>query len=149
MFLNLIIDKLNFLSTLLIIPFSYLAWKYCFDSYVALSKQYEETKLFKKRHNCVVMYRFKVFIGWPPMQLRMKKYVSKDCLDELYEPLLYFINTTQSSLDVAFMTLTVKPIYKALLGVHHRGVKVRVLLNFEHCNDSENYLKDMIKQGTI
>lgn len=144
---NLILENRNLFSALLLIPFSFLACKSLYDSYEILFKHHEEVKLFKERHNCVVMYRDKVFTGWPPIGKQIKSNIVKDSIAELYEPLHYFITTAQFSLDVALMTISMKPIYKALSQAANRGVKVRLLLNFEHAHVCKEDIKDLLRQG--
>lgn len=148
MFLNWIPSKIIVCSTYLLIPLSFLACKSFYDTYIQLARQYKEVKLFKSRHNCVVMYRDKVFIGWPPIGKRLKSDIPKDRLEELYEPVLYFINTAKYSLDVAVMIITIKPIWKALADANCRGVKVRLLLNFDHCHGMHENIKDLLRKGT-
>lgn len=144
MFFKLIPTKIFEHSTYLIIPLSFFICKSLYNSYIELSTEYKEAVLFKRRHNCVVMYRDKVLIGWPPVEKKLKSSIPKNHLDDLYEPLLYFINTAKHSLDAAFMVVTIKPIWKSLANAYHRGVKVRLLLNFDHCDimrDDINTLK--------
>lgn len=144
-FLNTIPEKVAFSSILVLIPVSFLALRSLYYCNASLSKEYEEVKLFKKRHNCVVMYREKVVVGWPPKEIIVKSDIPKDCFEDLYEPILYFINTAKYSIDVAVMIIGIKPIFKALLDAQRRGVKIRIVLNFEHI-DTDN-IKELIREG--
>lgn len=139
--------KLGSLSELIIIPCTFLAFKYLYDYYVALSKKYHERLMFKQRHNCVVMYRNNIITGWPPFKERMKGNISKDCLVALYEPLLYFINTAQHSIDVAVMIINLPHITNALNDACLRGIKIRVLINFHHTESSKKLINELIKNG--
>lgn len=139
--------KLIEYSKYLIIPLSFFTCRSLYNSYMQLSTQYKEAIMFKKRHNCVVMYRDKSFIGWSPEEKKWKSNIPKDNLEELYEPLLYFINTAKSSLDVAFMIISIKPIWNALADAHQRGVEVRLLLNFNHCDGMREDIKNLMRKG--
>lgn len=134
-------------STYLIIPISLLAIKSLYNCYVELSNEYKEAELLKKRHNCVVMFRDKKFTGWPPYIERKKSNIQKNCLEELYDPILYFIYTAKYSLDIAFMLITVKPILNAVADANGRGIKVRILLNFSHCESTRENLKALKNKG--
>lgn len=134
-------------SKYLIIPLSFFTCRSFYNSYMQLSSEYKEAVLFKKRHNCVVMYRNNIFIGWPPLEKKLKSSIPKDHLEELYEPLLYFINTARYSLDVAFMIISIKPIWKALDDAYQRGIKVRLLLNFDHSDSMRKNIKTLMRKG--
>lgn len=134
-------------STFVIIPVSLLAFKSLYDCYVELSNEYKEAELLKRRHNCVVMFSDKIFRGWPPHNERKKSNIPKNCLEELFDPILYFIHTAKYSLDIAFMLISVKPILKALAAAYCRGVKVRILLNFSHCEGTREDLKALKTKG--
>lgn len=140
--------KIISFSAYLLIPFSVLAFKSLYACYLELSNEYEEAELFKKRHNCVVMFRDNMFTGWPPYNEREKNSVAKR-LEELYEPLLYFVHTAKNSLDMAFMLINIKPVFKALTDAHSRGVKVRLLLNFSHCESVKADLRTLKKEGNV
>ncbi|KAH1004233.1 mitochondrial cardiolipin hydrolase-like [Dendroctonus ponderosae] len=109
-------------GALLIIPI------YLFKYYRQLKRDYEEKLLFSKRHNCVVTYRpRKGFFGWP-LDCDSKK-CSPNNVEELYQPLLYFIRTAQHSLDVCVMHITVNCLVSELVKAKRRGVQIRALLN--------------------
>lgn len=141
----LITERVTTFSLFLLIPVSVFAVKSLYDCLTTFSKEYDEINLFKKRHNCVVMYREKVVLGWPPVERLLKSNVLKQHFEDLFEPLLYFINTAAFSLEVAVMLISVQPILKAFSIANKRGVKIRIILNLEHCKDIN--LKELVKEG--
>ncbi|XP_072399162.1 mitochondrial cardiolipin hydrolase-like [Diabrotica undecimpunctata] len=134
------------LTALAIIP-----WKVFYSKYKYFQKQYEEQLLFQNRHNCVVMYTVaKGMSGWPPHKDRiLPDITSKDGLYPMYEPLIYFIKTAEKSIYVAYMFIEIQEIMDALVEAHERGVKVRILLNFEHNKSDVGSIQKLISKGIM
>lgn len=150
MYLKIIVEnKFIVISSAALILVPYFTWKNLYNSYKNLKNKYDEELLFYKRHNCVVMYSgIKGVSGWPPHTERIKLNLNKqNCLAEVREPVIYFIDTAKKSLELAFMLINVNVVYKALVRAHQRGVKVRILLNFEHCESMLNEIRNLIKEG--
>lgn len=102
---------------------------YLLKYYRKLKRDYEKRLLFSKRHNCVVTYQpMKGFFGWPLDSEGEND--SPDVIEELYEPIMYFIRTAQHSLDLCVMHLTVNCLVSELVTAKRRGVRIRILLNF-------------------
>ncbi|KAJ8926551.1 hypothetical protein NQ314_021067 [Rhamnusium bicolor] len=146
---NLIENKFTLVSSAALVLIPYYTWKTLYYSYKSLRNEYEDEILFQKRHNCVVMYtENKGMSGWPPHTGRVKLDINKkNSLDTLHEPILYFINTAKKSLDIAFMLLDVNSIYMALKRAHERGIKLRILLNYDHCESRLVEIKNLAKEG--
>ncbi|CAH1138892.1 unnamed protein product [Phyllotreta striolata] len=121
----------------------------CYIKYKKLKKKYNEQVLFKERHNCVVMYTAQLGMkGWPPSEARIcPNIIEKDCLDRMYEPILYFINTSVITLDIAYMMISINKIYDALFEARKRGVEIRLIMNFDHCKSDLSSIRKCINQG--
>ncbi|XP_028144520.1 uncharacterized protein LOC114338142 [Diabrotica virgifera virgifera] len=132
------------LTALAIIP-----WKIFYSKYKYYQNQYEEKLLFQNRHNCVVTYTAtKGIAGWPPHNDRiLPDITSKDGLCALYDPFIYFIKTSEKSIEVAYMFILIQEILDALVEAHERGVKVRILLNFEHNKTDTGPIHKLISKG--
>lgn len=116
------------------------------------SKQRDTNKhlLFLQKHNCVVTFQAnKGYRGWPPNLRTVATPTLTKTLENLIEPLLYFIQTAERSLDMAVMILNLKSVYSELSEALKRGVKVRILCNFQHSNSSLSDIKSLIKQGRL
>ncbi|KAK9877192.1 hypothetical protein WA026_016940 [Henosepilachna vigintioctopunctata] len=134
------------LKCVIILVPPYIVCKYLYVRYKDDRKRYEEAVLFRKRHNCVVMYRSgKGHSGWPT--LISANNISIKNIDLLYEPFMYFIDTAKKSLDIAIMSISVKPIIDALINAHKRGIKIRVISNFYTNVGKTNYYKEMKRQN--
>lgn len=146
---DIIGNKFAMISSAALILVPYFTWKSLYNSYNNLKNKYDEEVLFYKRHNCVVIYSgVKGMSGWPPHTERVKlDFNNQNCLAELREPIIYFIDTAKKSLELAFMMINVNSVYKALIRAHQRGVKVRILLNFEHCEGKLSEIRNLIKEG--
>ncbi|KAJ8964445.1 hypothetical protein NQ317_013855 [Molorchus minor] len=145
MYLNILNNKFTLITStaIIIIPF------YIYKTYRTLKNEYQEKLLFYDRHNCVVMYNgTQGMSGWPPHTGRIKLNLKKEnCLEVIHEPVLYFIRTAKISLDVAFMLLGINSVYVALKQARGRGVKIRLLVNYEHCANKLSEIKSLIKEG--
>lgn len=88
------------------------------------------SKLHHTYHNCCVIYsKSKGYSGWP---LRKEKiFVDLQNKEALFEPLLYFLRTASNSLDIAVMMIHANVVYETLHAVLKRGVKVRLVLDYE------------------
>ncbi|XP_074028048.1 phospholipase D [Leptinotarsa decemlineata] len=141
--------KFAILSSAAFIIIPYYTWKSFYRTYKSLKRQYDEEILFSKRHDCVVMYSSnKGMYGWPPYRERIVADITdENWCDKLYEPIIYFIDTAKFTLDVAIMMITIKQIYQALIDAQKRGVKVRILLNFEHSENMLPQIRECIKGG--
>lgn len=133
--------SLFFLAIVTIIP--------CYIKYKRLKEKFNQELLFKQRHNCVVMYNTDLGMsGWPPYKKRIRPVITEEnCLDVLYEPIIYFINTSTKTLDVAYMMISIPKIYDALIEACKRGVNVRLLMNFEHSKRDLNIIRKCIREG--
>ncbi|CAG9816275.1 unnamed protein product [Phaedon cochleariae] len=144
-------NKLLIISSAAALLGPYYAWKYFISVYKSLRRQYDEEVIFHARHDCVVMYTgSKGMSGWPPYKGRIVPDITNEnCLDVLYEPMIYFINTAEKSLDVACMMIGINKIFEALIVASKKGVKVRMLLNREHVNNTHmlSNVRECIRQG--
>ncbi|KAJ8919630.1 hypothetical protein NQ315_006156 [Exocentrus adspersus] len=145
----LIENRIALLTSAALILVPLFTWRNLYETYRSLKRKYDEDVLFQKRHNCVIMYsEFKGMSGWPPHLERIKVDFDKEnCLARLREPVIYFIDTARVSLDIAFMLVTVKSVYQALIRARHNGIRVRLLLNFESMKSRLNDIKSLIKEG--
>ncbi|KAG5899255.1 hypothetical protein JTB14_035433 [Gonioctena quinquepunctata] len=86
--------------------------------------------------------------GWPPYEERIVPDITtQNWCDILYEPIMYFLDTAKNTVDVAIMMISVKKIYQALINARRRNVKVRVLLNYEHCERMLPEIRKCIEEG--
>ncbi|XP_057672633.1 uncharacterized protein LOC130904092 [Diorhabda carinulata] len=136
--------KLFGLTILALIP-----WKILYNKYKTNQLKYEKQLLFHERHNCVVMYtNIKGMSGWPPYKDQIVANIKeKNCLDPLYEPIIYFINTADKSLDISYMIIAIQKVYNTIIEACKRGVKIRLLMNFEESKNNLIPVQDCIKEG--
>ncbi|CAH0546144.1 unnamed protein product [Brassicogethes aeneus] len=140
-------NKLWVLSSAALLVVPIYTWRKLYKSYKEDKINYEREVLFHKRHNCVVLYSpRKGMSGWPPHLTRIKANI-KDGMSVLIEPIVYFINTAIKSIDIAVMILTCEGITNALIDASKRGIKVRILLNFEHAYNTSHLYRKMINEG--
>ncbi|KAF7282776.1 hypothetical protein GWI33_001925 [Rhynchophorus ferrugineus] len=133
-------------TVLLVLPV--YSWKLCFRYWQKLKKAHEETVLFEARHNCVVTYRpNKGFIGWPVSEIEDAKFSDNKMFEKLYQPILYFIRTSKKSLVISVMILNLNEIYSELLEARKRGVKIRIINNFQHASSSKEMIYELLKNG--
>lgn len=138
-----------FVSTVLLILPVY-SWKLFFRYWQELKKDHEERTLFETRHNCVVTYRpNKGFFGWPVSESENVKFNNNKMFEHLYQPVIYFIKTSKKSLDISVMILNLNVIYAELLQARKRGVKIRIINNFQHTNSCKEMIYEMIKNGVL
>lgn len=89
----------------------------------------KETELFQKRHNCCVLYfKDKGYAGWPPHKERIR--LDFQNKNSIFEPLLYFLQTAEKSLDIAVMMTHIKIVMKTLCDMQKKGVKIRLVLDY-------------------
>lgn len=101
-------------------------------------------ELFHNKHNCVVMYRRNQgMIGWGSATAKIT--ITPSTYDRLFEPIIYFLNTAEESVDVAIMLITVQPILKVLHDLLKRGIKVRMIL--DHDSMKMESLNTLVKLG--
>ncbi|CAH1987362.1 unnamed protein product [Acanthoscelides obtectus] len=125
------------------------AWKYLYSSYNKLKSNYEREKLFQERHNCTVMYSSnRGMTGWPPHTERLiPELRDPNMLKILIEPVSYFFATAEKSLDIALMLIIGKIFFAEILGAHRRGVKVRLILNYDHMDSTLPEIRELMKEG--
>lgn len=143
--------KVTFACSTIFIFLSFYSWKSLYSTYKSLKSRYQKIVLHRQRHNCVVMYHAtKGYNGWPPFSnTRVHSDIStKTTLDQMFEPIVYFINTATFSLDIAVMLLNIQAIHDALLLACRRGIRVRILLNFEdgRLRDTDN-IQELKSEG--
>lgn len=86
-----------------------------------------EEKLFFERHNCCVCYCKGTMTGWPPHRERL--YLTLTTIEQLYEPVLYFLRTARFRIDIALMIINVIVVKTVLCELAKSGVQVRLLLD--------------------
>lgn len=102
-------------------------------------EQMREEKLFHQRHNCCVTYsQGKGYAGWPPHKERLSYVLLTH--QEVYEPLLYFLQTAKYTLNIAVMILSVRRIIETLCEIARKGVCVRLLMDYDK-SDTETIQK--------
>lgn len=96
-------------------------------------RQMNKTKLFYQRHNCCVTYfKSKGFTGWPTHESDVEfSLLNGTCI---YEPVLYFLRTAKFSVNIAVMILNVKAIEETLSNIAEKGVRVRLILDYDKCD---------------
>ncbi|KAJ8959391.1 hypothetical protein NQ318_022079 [Aromia moschata] len=62
-------------------------------------------------------------------------------------PSYILLTLLKKSLDVAFMLISINKVYTALLNAHRKGVKIRILLNFDHCNSKLTEIRHLMSEG--
>ncbi|KAK5639330.1 hypothetical protein RI129_011822 [Pyrocoelia pectoralis] len=122
-----------------------ITWAQFFKEWYEQEKQYKQHLLFLKRHNCVVMYTTGKMTGWPS-QNTTNQNENRLNVKELYEPILYFIRTAKTSIDIAVMTISVECIIDELLEAVKRNVKVRIITDF-HFNRNYKLLIPLQRVG--
>jgi len=144
---HIIQHKYSFLAATALLFIPAYSWKSFFSYWKCLQHEYDQKVLFKKRHNCVVTYQpNKGLAGWPPNVSRVR--ASGDKLFEtLYEPILYFIRTAETTLDIAVMLINVNIIYSELITARRRGVKIRIIFNFHHTDSTKDHIKELMREG--
>lgn len=116
-----------------------------FKEWYQLEKEYKKHLLYLKRHNCVVMYTNGKMSGWP-CEGTSDPNESKLNVIKLYEPILYFIRTAKTSIDIAIMTISVECIIDELLEAVKRNVRVRIITDF-HFNRNYRLLVPLQRVG--
>nr|CAH7714857.1 unnamed protein product [Callosobruchus chinensis] len=146
---NIFEDKLSLVSASVAALIPLYAWKFLYSNFNRLQSNYKHEKLFEERHNCTVMYTAnKGMIGWPPYQERIVPEITDPNLFKIvYEPILYFLETAEQSLDIAMMIITSKLFFADILGAHRRGVKIRLILNYENAKSSLPDIRELMKEG--
>lgn len=140
-------NKYSFLATAVLLVIPAYSWKKFFNDRKKLKDDYEQEMLFHKRHNCVVTYQpNKGISGWPPNVGRIQGNSDK-LFEDLYEPILYFIRTAKQSLDIAVMLITVKILYLELVKARKRGVRIRLLCNFQNNDSSQDQIRKLMAEG--
>ncbi|XP_066254475.1 mitochondrial cardiolipin hydrolase-like [Euwallacea similis] len=118
----------------------------CFKLYKSWLRQrkiFEEKILFHQRHNCIVTYRTKGEIfGWPSA-----KHSSKGIIHTLFNPIIYFIQTANKSIDIAVMLMNAHAILDELTKAKKRGIKIRILCNFRHIESMSNEIRKLQAEG--
>lgn len=85
-------------------------------------------KLFYHRHNCCVRYfKDKGFTGWPPNKQKNLLLLN----EEIYQPLLYFLETAKCNIDIAVMILNVRKIEEVLCQIAKKGVVIRLIMDYD------------------
>lgn len=144
---ELLKNKLWLLSSAALLVLPLYTWRRLIKSYRKEIHNYENDILFHNRHNCVVMYSPKKGMsGWPPNTGRVKPKIV-DGIGTLFEPIIYFINTATQTLDIAMMILSFNGVLNALVEANKRGVKIRLLLNYNHAEGFLNNYRKLIKEG--
>jgi len=92
-----------------------------------LRRDAAKAKDFYEKHNCVVMFNaLRGMAGWPDYRQRLK--LTIDTYHKFGDPILYYINTAEKTLDIAMMNLKFASITQALQSALKRGVAVRMVL---------------------
>ncbi|XP_066151400.1 mitochondrial cardiolipin hydrolase-like [Euwallacea fornicatus] len=114
-----------------------------YKSWLRQRKIFKEKMLFHQRHNCIVTYRTKGEIsGWPGA-----KHSPKGIIDTLFNPIIYFIQTANESIDIAVMLVNVHAIFDELSKAKKRGIKIRILCNFRHIESMKNEIRKLQADG--
>lgn len=135
-------SKSNVLPIVLLLPAGYF-WKKLYDTYKTLEKDYKDQKTFHERHNCVVMFSKTAIRGWPPEEIK----IDTNNMERLLEPYLYFIKSATKSIDVAVMALAMDQIVGALCEASKRGIKVRLVVNFQSVKGMNKKYKKITSAG--
>lgn len=115
-------------------------WFKLYREWKNLRDEYEKHQLFTKRHNCTVMYRNGNVIGWPCANT-----LKHSILADKYEPILYFIRTSEVSLDIAVMVLNAQCVIDELVKAMKRNVKIRIIADYEYNYNS--VIKQLLNSG--
>lgn len=116
-----------YLSTLLLLLPAY-TWSRFLKKFIQQKSISKETELFHKRHNCCVFYfKTKGYAGWPPHKERIR--VDFKNKNRIFEPILYFLQTAEKSLDVAVMMMYINVVAETLCEMQKKGVKVRIVMD--------------------
>lgn len=136
----------SFLLVLAALPIC--SWLFFLKRWQSKQLDTDKQSLFFRKHNCVVTFQAnKGYRGWPPNLKAAAAPTLLKTLENLIEPLLYFIHTAEQSLDMAVMILNLKSVYFELGEALKRGVKVRILCNFKHSDSSLNDIKSLVLLG--
>lgn len=136
----------SFLVVLATLPIC--SWVFFLKKWQSKQVNTHKQLLFLQKHNCVVTFQAnRGYRGWPPDLKAVTAPTLLKTLENLIEPLLYFIQTAERSLDMAVMILNLKSVYFELSEALKRGVKVRILCNFKHSDSSLNDIKSLILLG--
>lgn len=126
-FCEVLTRKSFYLSVFLFIVPVY-TWSKFLKSFIKRKSALKETELFQKRHNCCVVYfKRKGYAGWPPHKERIR--VDFQNKHAIFEPLLYFLQTAEKTLDIAVMMMHIEVVTKMLCDVQTKGIKVRIILD--------------------
>ncbi|KAK5639329.1 hypothetical protein RI129_011821 [Pyrocoelia pectoralis] len=136
---------LKYLYYAVLIAVPVITWAQFFKEWYQQEKQNKQHLLFLKRHNCVVMYTRGKMTGWPS-ESTTNQNENRLNVKELYEPILYFIRTSKTSIDIAVMTISVECIIDELLEAVKRNVKVRIITDF-HFNRNHKLLIPLQRVG--
>lgn len=79
-------------------------------------------------------------------ELKKSKY-SRCVITESMERLLYRLNSARYSLDICMYVLTNSDIANAVLKLHYKGVKVRIIIDADMAYSSGSSAKKLEKQG--
>lgn len=130
---------------ILVIP-SFYAWRWLYRNYRAMTKEYNNKKLFHERHNCVIMYSRNRVTGWPPEKnMRLISLKTEDFV----EPFVYFIDTAEINIDMAAMSLSIPSLINALKRAAKRGVSVRIIINYSSMSGRTEQYRGLIKHGKL
>ncbi|KAL1518199.1 hypothetical protein ABEB36_001860 [Hypothenemus hampei] len=137
-----------YILALIIVP-TY-AWTSFFTYWNKKIAEYANKQHVYKTHRCVITYRAsKGLFGWPTNVTQSIKpnIKSETLLSNLYEPFESFLRTAQSSLDIAVMIINVNTIYIEIIKARRRGVKIRVIFNFEHSQNCKDQIRALLIEG--
>lgn len=111
------------------------------DEYNAKEDEY-------KKLNCLVtLSRIHGVTGWPGFKDETTTITCRNYRD-VFEPILYFLEDTRETLDIAVMAVTSNIIVTTLLSLLKRGVKLRLLLNYDHII-RKRAVKELLKYGNF
>lgn len=133
------------INVVLALGCTFLYYRY-YKTKTALDNEYKEKTKHYENHNCVVIYsKIHGVLGWPGYKRDITQ-ISCHNTHDAFLPLLYFLNTTKESLDIAVMTLTSKVILNALFALTKKGIKVRLIINYDQML-KKSVIKELLKNG--
>ncbi|KRT81466.1 hypothetical protein AMK59_5917 [Oryctes borbonicus] len=121
-------------------------WYYYYKTKTACDDEYQQKEEYFRKHNCVVTYsKIHGVTGWPGFENDTTLISCNNCHDT-FLPLLYFLSTTQETLDIAMMTLSSNVILSALFDLAKKGIKLRLVINYDQML-KKRLIKEFIKYG--
>ncbi|XP_026764225.2 uncharacterized protein LOC113522661 [Galleria mellonella] len=103
-------------------------------------------KYFKKKRNMRREIHEVIMFSNGTGELKKSKY-SRCMISKSMDRLLYYLNTPRHSLDICMYVLTNLDLTNAVLKMHYRGVKIRLIIDADMAYCSGSNVRRLEKQG--